>query len=381
MSQAVISADGHIDLPVLPENLFTDNAPAALRDRMPYVVETDEGDRVWVTRKGARFGLVGGMGSAGRRYEPGQIHRADRMAETGLYEDQARGIMRTATPELRVKDQDRDGVVGEVIYGILGAANRVDDPEVAAAMVAIYNDFASDFARAAPGRFAMIGCLPTDTPEATAREVRRCAALGLKGVELPITERGMPLWRDEWNPMWEASAECRLPVHLHTVGGKVDTSFVEGPTYYLKWLATHMTCFQMSMASEIAAILFSGALERYPAARLVIGESGIGWIPYLLERMDYEWEDQFRNLELTMRPSEYWKRQMFASFQQDQVGLELIDRIGADNVMWGSDFPHPDGVWPDSREFLASQLGDLPGELRRKIVYETAARLYEFPGV
>ena len=93
MSHPILSADGHIDFPLLPETLWSDNAPAALRDRMPRVVETPHG-RVWKSAKGVSLGLVGGMGSAGRPYVPGEIHRSDRMAAQGLFEDQQRGIMR-----------------------------------------------------------------------------------------------------------------------------------------------------------------------------------------------------------------------------------------------------------------------------------------------
>ena len=379
MDHPVISADGHIDLPCLPGDLFVENAPAALRERMPRVVEGGSG-RMWVTAEGEPMGLHGGMGSAGRRYEPGVIHRADRMAETGLYEDQARGVMRTTIPELRIKDQDRDGVVGEVIYGILGASARLEDPEVAASVMRIYNDFAAAFTRASPERFALIGCLPARSPEQAADELRRCASLGLRGGELPLRPDMRPLWREEWEPLWQAVHETGLPLHLHTVGGKRDLSWIEDrEKHYLKWLATYLTSFQLGMADVLAAIVFGGALERYPDVRVVIGESGLGWIPYVLERMDYEWEDQFRGLELRMKPSEYWRRQMFATFQVDETGIALLDRIGIDNVMWGSDFPHPDGVWPDSHEFIERQLAHLPADTRRKLVYENAARLYGFP--
>ena len=120
MVHPLISADGHIDFPLLPENLWVESAPAELRDRMPRVEESPRG-RIWKSAKGVPLGLLGGMGSAGRPYVPGEIHRADRMAEQGLYADQARGLMRPTVPELRVKDQDLDGVAGEVVYGILGA--------------------------------------------------------------------------------------------------------------------------------------------------------------------------------------------------------------------------------------------------------------------
>jgi predicted TIM-barrel fold metal-dependent hydrolase len=112
--------------------------------------------------------------------------------------------------------------------------------------------------------------------------------------------------------------------------------------------------------------------------RLVLGESGIGWIPYVLWRMDAEWEDQFKDLSLTMPPSEYWKRQCWATYQTDPIGVKLLDELGVDKVMWGSDFPHPDGVWPDSKEYIQRELGHLPAGVRRQIVCENAARLYGF---
>lgn len=374
----VISADGHIDLPCLPAILFTENAPSRLKEKMPKVVDSPEG-KIWVSYQGTSLGLVGGMGSAGRPYIPGQIHRADQMAATGLYEDQRQGVMRTAIPELRVQDQDRDGVVGEVLYGILGAASRLNDPEVTDVVVGIYNDFAADFCQACPDRFAGVGSLPVSSPEKMAEEVRRCATLGLKGAELAVMHGMKPLWHNDWDPVWQAAHDTSLPIHLHTIGPKLDMTWLKDHRSRRLWLATILTEFQISTAGFIAAIIYSGALERYPNLKIVIGEAGIGWLPYVLERMDYEWEDQFRDLELKMKPSEYWYRQMYASYQQDQTGIDMIEKVGVNNVMWGSDFPHPDGVWPDSQEFLQRQLGHLPESQRRKLVYENVAQLYGFP--
>jgi predicted TIM-barrel fold metal-dependent hydrolase len=132
------------------------------------------------------------------------------------------------------------------------------------------------------------------------------------------------------------------------------------------------------MSSILTSMIYSGVLERCPRIRLVLGESGIGWIPYVLWRMDAEWEDQFKDLSLTMPPSDYWKRQCWATYQTDPIGVKLLDELGADKVMWGSDFPHPDGIWPDSQEYIARELGDLPAATRRKVVCENAAKLYGF---
>src|SRR5262249_59016317 len=139
MQYKVISADCHADLIWLPPDLFTANAPAALKERMPYVVDGARG-REWVTKNGSSFGLDAGMGSAGRLYEAGKIHRSDRMASTGLYADEQKQIRRLTDPNLRLKDQDRDGVQAEILDGILGPTNRLNDNDAPGPMRRIYNE-------------------------------------------------------------------------------------------------------------------------------------------------------------------------------------------------------------------------------------------------
>jgi len=121
-----ISADCHIDLPWIPPDLFTANASAALKDRMPFVKDGPDG-RFWTAKNGTNFGLWGGVGPAGSKYEAGKHHRVDVMASTGLYDDGRKGIARPTDPTLRARDMERDGVQAEVIYGILGAATRLND--------------------------------------------------------------------------------------------------------------------------------------------------------------------------------------------------------------------------------------------------------------
>ena len=376
----VVSADCHIDLIWLPPDLFTAMAPERLRDRMPYVDRDERGRNVWVSKGGAYFGLVNGMGSAGREYVPGEIHRSDRMAAQGLYEDGQRGIRRLTDPELRVRDQDLDGVRGEVLYGILGAANRLNDPEAAAEVMRIYNAWLADFCASNPDRFAGIACVPNHDVGVAVTEIERVTKRGIvRGLEIANTLDMKPLYHHHWNPLWEAVDASRLPVHIHTIGGRQPEP--EDLTR-LEWraaFATFITGFQLKMADKLMEAIYGGVLERYPGVRLVIGEAGIGWIPYVLEHMDLEWEDQFRDLELKMKPSEYWRRQCYATYQSDPIGIRLIDVLGEDNVMWGSDFPHPDGVWPDSQEFIAREMAGVEPRIQGKVLWENAARLYGFP--
>jgi uncharacterized protein len=176
--------------------------------------------------------------------------------------------------------------------------------------------------------------------------------------------------------VWHAAATAGLPVHFHTIGAKRADWSAMPPRVQRVAFATHITGFQLHMADVLMSVIFAGVLERYPNLKLVIGESGIGWIPYVLDRMDLEWEDQFKDLDLTMRPSEYWRRQCKATYQSDRIGVALLEELGPETIMWGSDFPHPDGVWPDSQEFIQKELGHLAPATRRKVVCENAGRLY-----
>ena len=386
-----ISADCHLDLCWLPPDLFTSRAPAALKDRMPYVTEGPKGP-MWVTKKGGTFGLANGMGSAGREYVPGQIHRSDRMASTGLYEDGKKGIRRLSEPELRLKDQDRDGVQAEVLYGILGSSTRMGDPEAAAEMIRIYNDWLADFVETHPERFIGLACIPSAPIDAAVAEVKRVVKRGaVRGVDVANSPDMPPLYDPYWNPLWDAVDDSGLPLHFHTVGGRMPDAIrktlwgsawgekVDGTIDFRvarAGFAVHISGFQIYMSTILMSLVYGGVLERHPRMRVVIGEGGIGWIPYILDHMDLEWEDQFGDLGLSMKPSEYWRRQCRATYQSDRIGIKMLDELGEDNVMWGSDFPHPDGVWPDSTEVIARELGHLPAAVRRKIVCENAGKLY-----
>ena len=398
MRYEMISADCHVDLCWLPPDLFSANASPEMRDRMPYVVDAPKG-KTWVTKKGASLGLAGGMGSGGREYVPGRIHRADRMAEKGIYEDGRKGIRRLTDPELRIKDQDLDGVQGEVLYGILGATGRMNDADATVEMMRIYNEWLADFCSTHPERFVGLASIPNNPIAAAIAEVERVAKRGtVRGLDIANSPDLRPLWDPYWNPLWEVIDTCGLPLHFHTIGSRLpeplqklvfmgsDLSRAgaevtsEEKRLARMAFATHITGFQINMAQILMAMIYGGVLERYPRIRVVLGEAGIGWIPYILWRMDGEWEDQFKDLSLTMPPTEYWKRQCWATYQTDPVGLKLTEELGADKIMWGSDFPHPDGIWPDSREYIARETAHLPADVRRKIVCDNAARLYNFAG-
>ncbi len=375
----IVSADSHIDSTWLPANLFTNNASAALRERMPYVADSPEGPR-WVSRDGPGFGLATGVGSAGKTYIKGASYRADRMAEAGLYSDASRAALRLCNPRMRIEDQDTDGVSAEVLYGMLGASIRLGDTEASWEMARIYNDWLVDFCAHAPNRLLGLASIPTHSPELAAAEIVRVARRGgIRGIDASGGEaRARPLFHADWDVFWRAIEESGLPVHFHTLGPNLRDLRGFSTLDVHRSKAEGLANCQYERASLVLReTILGGVLEAHPNIKLVLSESGIGWIPYMLERMDQNWDDQYRPLlNLRHKPSEYWRRQCYATYQTELFGSKVIDFVGEDNVMWASDFPHPDGLWPDSQSMIAAQYQDTPETTRRKVLSENAVKLY-----
>ena len=263
MDYEVISADCHIDLIWLPEDLFTSEASRDLAGRMPYVEDSEKGP-LWVSKKGAVFGLQNGMGSAGREYIPGQIHRSDAMAATGLYEDGKKGIRRLTVPELRIQDQDRDGVQAEVLYGILGAAQRLKDDQAATELMRIYNEWLGDFCASYPERFAGLACIPNHDIDAAVEEIHRVAKRGqVRGVEISNTLDMKPVFDPSWTKLWQALDEVKLPVHFHTIGGRPPNFEAMQPLQRRQSFAVFITGFQLQMSRIVMELIYGGVLEAY----------------------------------------------------------------------------------------------------------------------
>ncbi|HTV88708.1 MAG TPA: amidohydrolase family protein [Stellaceae bacterium] len=371
-----ISADCHLDLPWLPPELFVENASRELRDRMPYVEEGPDGP-YWVTKAGVNMGLVGGTGSVGGKFVPGQNYRLDKMAETGFFADGKRGIRRPGDPDLRIKDMEKDGVDAEIIFGILGVASRVRDDEAANEMLRIYNDWLKVFCSKYPERHVGLACLPYGDIDAAVTEIHRVAKMGLRGLELSCSWDMEPMWHPVWDKLWQAVNDVQLPLHFHTFPATPRSVREKAPATSRRAAQfTGVAGFQMNLINIIAAVIGANVLERFPNLRIGFGESGIGWLPYALDRMDFEWEDRFRDLGLKMKPSEYWRRQCRATFQFDRIGARLIEEIGVETLMWGSDYPHPDGVWPESDRYIEEQFAGLSQAAIRQITRDNAGKFY-----
>ena len=365
MPHDIISADCHLDPEYLPPEVFVERAPTGMQDRVPRVIEKD-GASYWMTGDQT----LGLWGSAYLKQNLARTRRGQAMLAAGFAEG-----LRPSDPDKRIEDMERDGVDAELIYGPLRRWKYMAtvEPDLAQVVCSIYNEFMAELCASRPGRFYALAAVPPDDLEAIVSEIDHAAELKLSGLEVSLHDPDKPAWDSYWDPLWEAAARHRLPVHIHIPAARdriaASTSLADR--------AAWMSSMPMNMGYTLASIIFGGVLDRHPQAQVVMAESGTGWIPYLIARMDYEWEDSYDQWkDLTPNPpSEAFRRQVYATFQEDVAGPQLASMY-PDNFLWGSDYPHLDGVWPDSAAILEKTMGSLDPALKRKMTRDNAAALY-----
>ena len=271
------------------------------------------------------------------------------MKEAGFDEQQCR----PANPKLRLEDLEQDGVSAEVIYGIRFVEDSIKDSEVVTATFQAYNDFIAEFCEASPDRLIGIGVIPAHSPAAAAAELRRMGAggLGLKGALFDWFNACEPVWHSMWEPMWEAAEAARVAISFHIGFGQGTTTV--GPRDRLSAdetnpisVAAHLAVCAMQADEVLASMLVGGMLERYAGLKIVMAESHIGWIPYLLQRMDRKFDEGDYTQWCKVRPSELFRRQVWATFQDDRVGCLLAEEFAPDSFCWGSTIRMPMGPGP-----------------------------------
>ena len=376
MTAELISCDDHMDLGQLPADLWTTRLPAALRDRAPHIEERD-GQAVWVCDGKMWGSWVGKSLSNEQLARPKPIYNA--FDRGGVLDQSAR---RPAVAELRLEDMDRDGVQTQVIFGPIFQIST-DDPVLRVACYRVYNDWLMEFCAAAPDRLIGVPMLP-ETPEGATEELRRLAAKGgVRQVNLMIAQIKPKLDDPAWEKLWTALEDTGiilswhitvfLPVAGSRAAGKAASVFENTKGFLNNFLEPFVDLFAW------------GILERHPKLKIVMAEAGTGWLPWLVQELDYRhwrlweakefWADKGSSA-LETKPSELFKRQIWATFQEDYAAMSLIPFFGEGHLLWASDYTHPDSVWPNSRAAIERQMRDLSPEMRRKLTHDNAAKLY-----
>jgi predicted TIM-barrel fold metal-dependent hydrolase len=375
----LIDADSHV---TEPADVWTSRVPARYADAVPRVVRNDDGRDVWLLDD-VVICTVGATSSAGFPGAPAARPRVFEELHPGSYDAAA-----------RLRYMDEAGIWAQVLYPNVGGFGsqqfrNIADPAVQRLCIEAYNDFLHEWASADPRRLVTVCSVPFWDVDASVAEVERAAHLGFRGVLFTGEPQrfGLPTLGDRsWDPLWAAACDAGLPVHFHIGGGEDNIQDLMTPRRTGHGIAGAeayaATNLFMKNGIHCADLITSGVLARFPSLTFVSVESGIGWVPFVLEVADYTYlgashADRAAGAAEELLPSELFRRQVYTTFWFEHVApTHLLDVLPVDNLLFETDFPHVTCLYGNIEETIAANLGHVPPAVRRKLLWENAAGLY-----
>ena len=360
------SSDSHI---IEPADLWESRIDSKYRDRAPRIVREDGHDQWYCD--GVAFGNIGANQQAGVRFED-----PEKLDSHGVMETVPLGGV---DPDAHVQDMDVDGIAGGVLYPSQGLTLwQIPSSDLLSAIFRAYNDYLAEFCTSHPNRLKGIAAINVDIVGDAVGELERSAKLGLAGAMISIRPL-LPYDESAYEDLWAAAQDLDMSLTLHT--GTIRWS--PGSGGQLPAGAVGFASREVNVRNSIADMIFSGVFERYPRLKVGVVEYEVAWAPYFMDRMDEFYGQRPGGIrgprfKGELLPSDFFRSNVFISFQEDALGIELRHRIGVDSLMWGSDYPHAESTFPRSREILEHILQGIPEEEQRKIAGGNTAVLYHF---
>jgi predicted TIM-barrel fold metal-dependent hydrolase len=373
----LISADSHI---VEPPDMYVGRMEPRFRDRAPRMErrKTPSGREydAWML-DGTQVGTLGAVMQAGQRFEdPSQIDFL------GVWEDVRKGGY---DPHAMIRENEEDGVWGSCLQPSQGLFwYRIPDSELLTEICRVYNDWIADFCKPYPERLKGIGMLNVDDVDEGCQELERCKKLGLVGAFIPVSPLpDKPYRHPIYERLWWTAQDLRMPLLLHIATPRNGVPGNEFTMNVAEMTGAGRSTTDYWVRYSLSAILFAGVFDRYSHLKVGSVEHETAWIPHWLKQMDFTYRERpvftkgWKSRE-GLLPSEYWRRNMFVEFMEDDLGVEMRKHIGVETMLWGSDFPHAESTWPRSKEYLDRIFAGVPEADRRKITSENAAQLFGF---
>jgi len=366
-----------------PHDLWTSRAPAKYKDLVPQVRERN-GRRRWV--------VDGDITIAGTSAVSAIKPDGEKMLGLGFLKTEIDAVHEASyDKDARLALMDKMGVSHQIVYpNIAGFGNqnflRVEDRDLRIACVEIYNDYMNEIQRSSDDRILPMSLVPWWDIDAAIAEIDRMHQLGSRGIVMCSNphDSGMPDFaQPDWRPFWEICEALEMPINFHIGASEGDINW-SGSVPYKTWpgdlkLTLGGAAIFIGNMRWMANLLITDVPERHPNLNFVSVESGIGWIPFFLESLDYQMgETSPEHLaHLSMKPSEYFRRQFFGCFWfEGPTVAPAVDYLGADRILFETDIPHPTCLYPNSMERTRETLAGLPEEDQRKILQDNAAALY-----
>lgn len=364
----VISADSHVFEPV---NLWDTRLGKKFRDRGPrFEVNWQGKGGTWFVCEGATPRSIDSIAAAG-------VPKEDLVKFKNMsFKDLRPGGY---DPVERLKDQDIDGICGEVLYATY-AMNLFAVPDAALQEVSFnaYNDWMVEMTSHAPNRLKGLALISILNVDNAVKSLEHWTKRGLPGAMIAcIPPEGSEYSDAQYDKFWSAAEDLQVPISIHTL-----TSMRKGNYRFErdKKGAARYPENPMEVMLTLGEMLTTPIFDRHPKLKIVISEADTGWMAWLLERVDrgHERYGGQNGIKLKMKPSEYFHRNVRASFIKDRVGVFTREFLGVENLMWSSDYPHTDTTWPKSRESIDHDFQGVNESDRYKMTYTNAAKLYGF---
>ncbi len=281
-------------------------------------------------------------------------------------------------PHLRLRDQDTDGVAAEVLFPNYGMALfGIDDIETQQESFKLYNDWIARFCKTDSKRLYGVPTISVYDIKAGVKEMQRGHSMGLKGAMLwQVPDPRLPFTSEHYEPLWAACAEAGEPVICHILTGH---SYAKnGHKNGIEGIRESVNMKTNDSANTLFDFIFSGAFDRHPKLRLLMAESEIGWLPFLLQQWDYYFDRSRRTqtLPINRKPSEIFEEHVFGTFLEDYAGTRAFPEWGMKNCMWSNDYPHFNMTFPNSRNVVERHLKGLSEEKRLQLTRDNAIELF-----
>ena len=367
----IVDSDSHL---LEPANLWEENLEPQYRSRALSIRRDEKNlEYLYVDGKKSnvyRDGEVTALAFVGKTQEWVREH-ADL-----TYTEAAAEVPGAIDPDERIKFKDTEGVYATFIYPSLSLGWPFDceDPQLSAAFCRVYNDWLVEFCKAYPDRINAIAQLPTRNIDDCVKELKR----GVKGGYVSAAPvNGIGYGHSYYDPLWATAQELDVPITLHVSSNPnypgrhlYPGADDQGPGFF-------QGCMDHAdFLISFTHIMCEGIFERFPRLRVNMVEDGSGWMIHWLDRMDIKYEEFGDELPLTMKPSDYFKRQVWISIEPNERSVPALAQVaGADRLIWGSDWPHSEGHM-DAVSKMKKNVAPLPEEDQRKILGENALALY-----
>jgi len=368
MDEVIISADSHVFEPV---NLWETRLDKKFRERGPRYVPNYQGKPgTWFVCEGAVARSVAGIGAVG-------IPKEELVKFAGAhYKDLRAGGY---DPVERLKDQDIDGIRGEVLYPTYAMGlYRLEDTELQTASFNAYNDWMVELCSHAPNRLKGLALISVRDVDDTVTQLQHWAKRGMVGAMIScVPPTGTEYSEPHYERMWSAIEDLGLPISIHTLTSSRKPAYRFDREFRA---AAGYPETPMEVMLTLGEILTAPLLDRHPRLKLVLAEADTGWLPWMLARLDrgHERYAKQNGIHTELKPSEYFRRNVSAAFIMDRVGVFTRDFTGVDNLMWSSDYPHTDSTWPHSQAAIEHDFAGVSDADRKKMVCTNACRIYGF---